>query len=69
MIEIALKPGGDESGHIRLGWVPATHLIEIYNINFNRTKLRIDGVVYSEDSEAMREAFKKAKIWMALKND
>ena len=67
MIEIALKPGGDDSDQPRLGWVLSTPQIEVHNINFERTHVRIDGVVYTKDSEEFQEAFKRAKLWMTLK--
>lgn len=66
MIEIALKPGGDDSGQTRLGWQETTAQIEIHNINFRRTHVRIDGVVYTEDSEEFQKVFAKAKLWMQL---
>ena len=47
-------------------WVQTMNFIEIYNINFERSDLRIDGVVYTEDSPEFREAFKKAKLWGML---
>ncbi len=68
MIEIDLKPGGDRSGQTSLGFVEASAAIELHNINFNRTRLRIDGIVYTEKSEECIEAFKKAKLWMTLQD-
>ena len=66
MIEIALKPGGNDSGQTRLDWIETTPLIELHNINFNRTKLRIGGVIYTEKTEECIEAFNKAKFWAKL---
>jgi len=66
VIEIALKPGGDDSGQTRLGWIQATAKIELFNINFNRTHVRIDGVVYDEETEECIKAFAKAKLFMQL---
>ena len=48
-------------------WVETMHFIEIHNINFERSDIRIDGVVYTEDSDKFRKAFRKAKLWMTLK--
>jgi len=47
-------------------WVETMHFIEIHNVNFERSDLRIDGVVYTEDTEEFRDAFKKAKLWAKL---
>lgn len=47
-------------------WLPSTSEIMLENINFERAELRIDGIVYKEDSEELRKAFAKAKTWMAL---
>ena len=68
MIEIALKPGGDDSGQTRLGWIQTTSHIVVENINFQRSHVRIDGVVYTEDSEEFRKVFEKAKLWMTLQD-
>ena len=68
MIEIALKPGGDESGQTRLGWIQATSSIVIENINFRRSHVRIDNVVYTEDSEEFRKAFDRALLFMKLQD-
>ena len=69
MIEIALKPGGDDSGQTRLDWIQTTAKIELFNINFNRTKVRIDGIVYTEETEECKEAFAKAKLFMQLSDE
>ena len=49
-------------------WLPSTSEIVLANINFERAELRIDGIVYKEDSEELRKAFAKAKTWMALQD-
>ena len=47
-------------------WVSVSHSMIIENVNFERAELRIDGVVYKEDTEELRKTFTKAKIWMTL---
>ena len=49
-------------------WMSSTIEIMLENINFERAELRIDGVVYKEDSEELRKAFAKAKTWMVLQD-
>ena len=49
------------------GWVEATAGIELHNISFTRGHVRINGIVYTEDSKEFRDAFTKAKFWMTLK--
>jgi hypothetical protein len=68
MIEIDLKPGGQSSGQTSLGWVEASSSVELHNMNFNRVRLRINGVIYTEKSKECIEAFKKAKLWATLKD-
>ena len=49
-------------------WVEATNDIKLSNVNFERAKLRIDGIEYKENSEELRKAFAKAKTWMVLQD-
>lgn len=65
MIEIRMVPS-DDWGGVETSWWPATPQDIIKNINFKIYEVRIDGVVYTEETEEFKEAFNKAKLWMQL---
>ena len=48
------------------GWMEATSMLELDNINFKRAKLRIDGIEYKENYPELTEALRNALFWMKL---
>ncbi len=47
-------------------WVKTTHQFLLANVNFKRSSLKINGVVYTEKSPELTKAFKDARLWSKL---
>lgn len=56
-----------EYGEPEWQWVPVNPDCLLVNIDFKRSSIRIDGVVYTEESKDLSELYNKAIIWMKLK--
>lgn len=48
------------------GWIESAYSMTLKYLNFKHVHLRIDGVVYTEYSEELVEAHRKAKFWMQI---
>lgn len=49
------------------GYQNVSRYMRYENLNFNRFKYKLFGVSYTTDSSKFRNAFKKYKMWIALK--
>ena len=66
MIEI--RPRTEVTGRDER-WIQATSRLLIENINFNRSVVRIDNVIYTECSDEFIEAFNKAMLFLKIQGN